>query len=234
VRGISTDIQKKLLLSVGSHKATRLLSPVEVAEAVQASLDAGSTLQQIAEFLHLEGTSVLTKFVRLLRLSPAVRHLVDWGRSQSTIGFTAASEVARLNDHEGQMQLCQAGLQHQLGSSEMKQILQLHQRSRRPLTDCVAEILKLRPSVQRVHVFLGAVTDPGMRRRLAAVSQLDRDVAMRNAVQRAFPRLAKFGCRLGSEKFTITGDEDVSAQLAQGGKDFEAAINKALAESVSP
>jgi hypothetical protein len=234
VRGISTDIQKKLLLSVGSHKAIRLLSPVEVAEAVQASLDAGSTLQQVAEFLHLEGTSVLTKFVRLLRLSPDVRHLVDWGKSESTIGFTAASEVARLDNPDEQMQLCQAGLQHQLGSAEMKQILQLHQRSGRSIEDCVAEILRLRPHVQRIHVFLGEVTSPELRQRLAAISQADRDTAMRSAVISAFPGLARFGCRLGSERFTITGDDGVSTELAQGGKDFEAAINKALAEAVSP
>jgi hypothetical protein len=234
VRGLSVDVQKKLLLSVGSHRATRQLTPVEVAEAVQTSLDAGSTLQEIAEFLQLEGTSVLTKFVRLLRLSPNVRHLVDWGRSDSTIGFTAASEVARLNDHEGQAQLCQAALQHQLGSAEMKQILQLHQRSGRPIANCVEEILKLRPRVQTVHVLLGAVTAPDVRKRLASLSQAERDTVLRSAMKSAFPRLAKFGCRLGAERFTITGDEDVPAELNQGGRDFEAAINDALAETVSP
>lgn len=234
MRGVSTDIQKKLLLSVGSHRAARPLTPVEVAEAVQASLDAGSTLQEIAEFLHLEGTSVLTKFVRLLRLSPDVRHLVDWGKSESTIGFTAASEVARLDKHDEQMQLCQAGLQHQLGSSEMKQILQLHQRSGRPIEDCVAEILQLRPRVQRIHVLIGAVTSPDVCQRLAAISQADRDTVMRSAVKRAFPKLGKFGCRLGTDRFTVTGDDGVSTELVQGGKDFEAAINVALAEAVSP
>ena len=234
MRGLTTDVQRKLLLSVGSHRASRPLSPAEVAEAVQTSLNAGSTMQEIAESLHLEGTSVLTKFVRLLNLSPAVRHLVDWGRSESTIGFTAASEVARLSDHEGQLQLCHAGLQHQLGSAEMKQILQLHQRSGRSITDCVTEILRLRPRIQRIHVFLGAVNSPDVRRRLAALSQADRDVALRSAVSSAFPRLGKFGCRLGAERFTVTGDEEMSAELAQGGKDFEAAINDVLAEAVSP
>jgi hypothetical protein len=210
------------------------LTPVEVAEAVQASLDAGSTLHEIAEFLHLEGTSVLTKFVRLLRLSPEVRHLVDWGKSESTIGFTAASEVARLDKHDEQVQLCQAGLQHQLGSSEMKQILQLHQRSGRSIEDCVVEILQLRPRVQRIHVLIGAVTSPDVCRRLAPISQADRDTVMRSAVKKAFPKLGKFGCRLGADRFTVTGDDGVSTELVQGGKDFEAAINVALAEAVSP
>lgn len=234
MRGISTDIQKKLLLSVGSHRVVRSLTPVEVAEAVQASLDAGSTLQEIAEFLHLEGTSVLTKFVRLLRLPPDVRHLVDWGKSESTIGFTAASEVARLDDPDGQMQLCRAGLQHQLGSAEMKQILQLHRRSGQSIEDCVAEILRLRPRIERINVFIGAVTSPEVRQRLAAISQSDRDTAMRTALKNAFPGLGNFGCRLGTQKFTVTGDEGVSTELVQGGKDFEAAINIALAGAALP
>lgn len=234
MRGISTDIQKKLLLSVGSHRAARPLTPVEVAQAVQASLDAGSTLQEIAEFLHLESTSELTKFVRLLRLSTDVRHLVDWGRPKSAIGFTVASEVARLDAPDEQMQLCKAALEHGIGRSEMQQLLQLHQRSGRSIEDCVAEILRLRPRVQRIHVLIGAVTSPDVCQRLAAISQADRDVVMRSAVKKAFPKLGKFGCRLGTDRFTVTGDDGVSTELAQGGKDFEAAINDSLAEALSP
>ena len=109
MKGIPTDLQRKLLLSIGSHRDTRPLTPVEVGEAVRTSADAGTTLLEIAEFLHLEGTSVLAKFVRLLRLSPAVRHLVDWGRSDATIGFTAASEVARLDDPDDQLHYARPG-----------------------------------------------------------------------------------------------------------------------------
>lgn len=172
--------------------------------------------------------------MRLLRLSPDVRHLVDWGKSESKIGFTAASEVARLDKPGEQMQLCQAGLQHQLGSAEMKQIMQLHRRSGQSIEDCVAEILQLRPRVQRIHMLIGEVTSPDVRRRLAAISQAERDTLMRSAVKQAFPKLGKCGSRLGAERFTVTGDDGVSAELVQGGKDFEAALNVALAEAVSP
>lgn len=234
MRGVSAETQKKLLLSVGSHKTNRPLSPVEVAEAVQDFLDAGSTLRQIAEFLHLEDSSVLTKFVRLLRLSPEVRHLVDWGMSESTIGFTVASEVARLGKPEEQMELCQASLENQLGSAEMKQVLQLHRRSGRPIEDCLTEVLRLRPIVQRIHVFLGEVTSREVRERLAALSQIDRDRAMRSAVKSAFPGLTGCGCRLGPTRFTITGDDRVAKEVTRRSGDFEAAINKALTEAVSP
>jgi len=217
---------------VGSHQSTRPLSPVEVAEAVQTAVDAGSSLRELAEFLHLEGTSVLTKFVRLLNLSPAVRHMVDWGKSDSTIGFTAASEVARLDDHDEQIQLCRAILQHRLGSTEMKQVLQLHNRFGKSLDDSIAEILKLRPNVERIHVYIGAVDSPELRKLLAGLTQAERDTALRDAIRRGYPALRKFGCRQGAERFTITGDEGVAAGL--GGTEFETAINNALAEIVTP
>jgi hypothetical protein len=98
----------------------------------------------------------------------------------------------------------------------------------------VSEIIRLRPRVQRIHVFIGAVTFPDVRQRLAAIPQADRDTVLRSAVKSAFPRLERYGCRLGSERFTVTGDEGVSAELTQDGSDFEAAINDALAEAVSP
>jgi hypothetical protein len=233
VQGLSTDIQKKLLLSIGSHRDIRLLTPVEVGEAVQTSVNAGTTMQEVAEFLHLEGTSVLTKFVRLLRLSPDVRHLVDWGRSDATIGFTAASEVARLDDPADQLQLCQAGLRNRLGSSEMKQILQLHKRSGQSISDCIEEILKLRPRTAQIHVLIGGITEPALSARLAAVSQAERDKWLHQAVTKSFPALARYGGRLGPNRFTITGDKAVSAELTKDGKDFEAVINHALAETVS-
>lgn len=234
MRGLSADSQKKLLLSIGSHRVNRPLSPVEVGEAVQASLNAGSSLHEVAEALHLEDTSVLTKFVRLLQLTPEVRHLVDWGRSDSTIGFTAASEVARIQDPQDQVRLCHACLEHQLGSAEMKQVVQLRKRSRKLIEECVKEVLRLRPRIQRVHVFLGAVTSPALRGCLATLTQAQRDGLLQGAIRRRFGEMGEFGCRLGTDGFTITGGEKVAADLSQGGTDFEATINNDLAETVSP
>lgn len=234
MQGISTDTQRKLLLSVGSHRSKRPLSPVEVGEAVQALVDAGSSLGEVAESLHLEDTSVLTKFLRLVRLTPEIRHVVDWGRSSSTIGFTAASEIGKLSDPVEQAQLCQAALAHQMGSGEVKQVVQLHNRSKRAVNACIDEILRLRPEVQRFHVLLGAIRSPEVRARLAELEQSERDYALRTVVQSAFPGL-KFDCRLGTDGFTITGGEEVSRALSQAGKeDFETLINNALCETVSP
>ena len=114
----------------------------------------------------------------------------------------------------------------------MKQILQLHNRSGRPLADCIEEILKLRPKTDLIHVLIGGVTEAAPRGRLAACSQAERDEWLRRAVANAYPALARFGGRLGPDRFTITGDKAVSAELTKDGKDFEAVINHSLAETV--
>ncbi len=134
--GLSPEQTKRLLLSVGSHRGTRPFSPVEVAETLKISIDAGSKLSELASALHLDGTSMVTRFLRLLDLSPQVRDWVDWGESGSTIGFTAASELSRLSDSGEQNQLGRAALENQLKSSEVREVVQIRRRSKRPLAAC--------------------------------------------------------------------------------------------------
>jgi hypothetical protein len=235
VLGLSPDIHKKLLLTVGSHRAQRPLSPVEVSEAIQASLTAGSSLEEIAEALHLESPSVLNDFLRLLRLTPEVRHVVDWGRATaSTIGFKAGAKLAQLSEPEEQHRVCRAALQHRLSKAEIEQVVQLRKRSKQSIDDCIAEALRMRPQVQKVNVFIGAVAAPEVRARLAALNQAQRDNVLRVVIQREFPALRRVSCRLGVDGFTIAGGEEVSAALTQEGKDFEALINEALAEDGAP
>jgi ParB-like chromosome segregation protein Spo0J len=235
VQGLSPNIHKQLLLTVGSHRAQRPLSPVEVGEAIQASLTAGSSLEEIAEALHLEGPSVLNDFLRLLRLTPEVRHVVDWGRATtSTIGFKAGAKLAQLSEADEQRRVCRAALQHRLSKAEIEQVVQLRKRSKKSIDDCIAEVLRMRPQVQQMNVFIGAVAAPKVRERLAALDQAQRDGVLRAVIQRVFPALKQVSCRLGVDGFTIAGGDDVSAALTQDGKDFEALINEALAEDGTP
>jgi hypothetical protein len=233
MQGLSTDLQKKLLLTVGSHRARRPLLPVEVGQAIQASLDAGSPMDEIAQWLHLDDTSVLSDFVRLLQLASELRHLVAWGRADLTIGFKAASEIARLSGAAEQIELCQAAVEHKLGSAEVRQVVQLRRRSKKTIKACVQEVLGMRPRVQRVHILLGAVTSPKVRNRLATLDQTVRDELLRSAIQSRFPALTKFSCRLGTDGFTVGGSQEVAVAWSEAGNEFEAAINDALAGTLA-
>ena len=79
--GVPPETKRDLLLTVGSHRDDRPLSPEEVARSFQAALDAGSTLADLAALVHFDGTSMVSRFLRLLRLPGDVLRVVGWGQS---------------------------------------------------------------------------------------------------------------------------------------------------------
>lgn len=231
--GLTPEQNKKLLLSVGSHRGTRQFSPIEVAETLKISIDAGSKLSDLANALHLDGTSMVTRFLRLLELSPQVQHWVDWGESGSTIGFTAAFELSRLADPDEQSQLGRAALENQLKSSEVREIVQLRRRSERSLAECVEEIMRMRPHVEKLHLFIGAIIPQELRAALRARTQSERDKLLRSAVVERYPNLRQFSSRLGVERFTLSGGDAVSRILRGTSEDFESAINSVLSRKIT-
>lgn len=231
--GLTPETTKKLLLSVGSHRGSRPFSPLEVAQALRTAISAGTKLTDVASALHLDGTTMVTRFLRLLELSPQVQDWVDWGESGSTIGFTAASELSRLPDTDEQTQLSRAALENQLKSSEVKQIVQLRLRSKRSLQECIKETMQMRPRVQKLHLFIGAIVEEEVRALLRSRVQSERDGLLRVAVLERYPSMPQFSSRLGVERFTITGGDAVAAVLNAGSDDFESAINNALRRNLA-
>ena len=70
MRGLSSAEVRQLILSVGTHKSERPLSPVEVAQLMQKAVKAGENRKEIAARLLLEDSSIIGRFIRLLQLPP--------------------------------------------------------------------------------------------------------------------------------------------------------------------
>src|ERR1043166_6570687 len=95
--GLSDEQCRHLLISVGTHRRDRALSPLEVAELLEKALGAGATRRQIRSVLQLGSTEVST-FLRLLELDPGIRHLAGWsGKAKSTIPFSSLAHLAGLS-----------------------------------------------------------------------------------------------------------------------------------------
>jgi hypothetical protein len=227
VRGLSPEEQKLLLLSVGSHRTNRPYSPVEVAQRFQKAIAAGTSLKECSEAVHFDGTSMVSRFLRLLRLRPEIQHLADWGQTGSTIAFTAASELARALPEDQQV-ASQAVLQHGLSSSEVKQLVQMRERSGKPMAECVDDLLRLRPHIEKRYVFVGAVISERLRRHLSNLTQAQRDGLLRAALPKRYPGLRGFASRMGTERFTIVGPEALAQTLNADDEGFETAINAGL------
>ena len=177
--------------------------------------------------MQLKGTSMIFRFLRLLKLNPEIQHLVDWGQSGATISFTAAWRLTELKPKD-QTRACDAILEYQLTSPEVEQLIQLRVRSHKPIGECIKAALRMRPHVERRHVFIGAIVSQKVRNKLSAMLQEDRDRLLGQVLSKLYSDLRDFACRLGVERFTIVGGDNVAAILTREDKDFESTINAAL------
>lgn len=223
------DEHKRLLLSVGTHRGVRPLSPVEVATLLRRVVASGASLAACAEALHLGGTSQIGRFLSLLKLPEDVQHLVDWGRSGVTVAFTAAFEVSRLEDHEDQRLAAHAVLEFDLSTAEVRQLVQARKRSKKPMDECVRIILKMRPQVEVRHVFVGSVRED-IRPALRLLTQFQRDKLLHDILEKTFRELHAGG-RLGLERFTLVGGKPLGDAAKAKKDEIEMQMNAELAEA---
>ena len=225
---LSPQERRGLLLSVGTHRARRLLSPVEVANLFAKILAGGGSLDDCADAARLEGTTIVTRFMRLLKLPRAVRHLVDWGSRPGTIGFSAGSELARLDDEADEEVVGRSILVHRLSGSEVRQVVQLRRRSERSIDECVKEVVETRVRIERRYVYIGAVTIPALRAVLQMMTQGQRDELLVSAIKRVLTAKDIAVSRLGPEQFTLVGGEDFGSAMSQMKDVLEQKVNSAL------
>ena len=76
MKGLSAYELRQLILSVGTHRSDRPLSPIEVAKLMRRALDMGETRKTLAGRLLLDDSSIIGRFMRLLSLPVQVQHLV--------------------------------------------------------------------------------------------------------------------------------------------------------------
>ena len=221
----------KMSVGYGTHKRGRPLSPVEVGTLLRRTCAAGSTLGDCANALSLDCTTQLSRFLRILDLPPDLRHLVAWGRSRDSIGFTTAVELVRVPDAEDQRAIANAILEEALQTSEVRQVAQLRQRSHRPVEECIQEVLGMRPVVERRYVFIGAVGDDALQATLASMTQTQRDQALKASIEAT--GLTGASGRLGEQLFTLVGDDRFNEALSEKGRTtIEAELRARIAESV--
>lgn len=225
------DILPEIILSVGTHRKKRLLSPIEVSERFAMLLNQGYSKEKIAEFVKLD-PSMLERFIRLLQLEPYIKHLVDWGRSnKSAISFSAASEISLLNPKD-QIHVTEAILKYQLTKSETKQITEIKKRSSKEISNCINEVLNMRPRIICKHVFLGTITDDRIISKLKKKTQKERDKTLKDILNKRLLPEMEWDGRLGKNRFTLVGGVLFNKQVSKFKPNFEKALNTWLVEEL--
>lgn len=213
----------------GRHQPRRPFSPVECARLYRRAEREGSNRAESARKTDLDATGV-GRFLRLLDLPPEVQHLVDWGRGEF-VGFSSASELVRLADSEDRRVVAEAVLSERLTSKEVRQVVQLRERSGRAVPDCVQEVVGMRTVVEKRYVFVGAVVDEDVVAALGSLVQGERDAVLAGAI-RAIGLRGASG-RLGTRIFTLVGAEEFGESMAQVGRgSIEALVRDRLRENI--
>ncbi len=232
MRGLSSYEIRQLILSVGTRKSTRPLSPVEVAKLMQKALDAGEKRADIADRLYLDNSTMIGHFTRLLSLPTQVQQLIGWGADPVTVSFTAAYEIARLDSTQEQSVLTKASLESQLDKFEMRQVVQIRRRSRNPIEDCIKAVLNQRPIVEKRHLIIGELGSEKLKKELKQISQLERNNLLQSTLERYVPDIPYLGCKLGDVYFLLVGDARFHTAIMSLLGGFEKSITEYLIQEL--
>lgn len=227
MEGLTENEQKELMLSVGTHRDTRRLSPTEVALLLRKAIDSGSTRRQCAETLGI-GTTQISTFLRLLELTADIQHLAEWGKLDSaSIPFSSLSEIARLakNDH---VAAAEAILRYDLKWKEIIQLTQIALRSSAGIEESIRRVLQLRPEIETRHLIIGAITSGALQLELANTSQSDRNSELRSVLRENLGLDKDIGVKLGHTRFTVIGSSNPVEDAGVSAEEFEKAVNNAL------
>ena len=226
MRGISAENERDLILSVGTQKTDRPLSPIEVAGLIERAIRSGTTIGEISKEILLD-TTMITRFRRLSALAPEIQHFIGWG-GKSRISFSAASEIARLRTPEEQEYVGTAAVEHGLSKKEVIQVVEARNKLGKSIDESVKEILDMRPRTIKRYLYIGAIRSSRVKERLNNMSQKERDELFEKVVTSNLPNLPPWDGLLGKERFTLVGEEDLNRRLVELKADFASSINNYL------
>jgi hypothetical protein len=229
--GFPDSKRRELILSVGTHRAKRYLSPSEVCEYLLEWLNCGATLSSIATQLHLKRPDMLKRFLKLESLAEELRPLVDWGSPDNGLSFSTAALIASERSSD-QLELGKAIIANRLNRREMESILQRARRGQVPLKVAVEEIVRLRPRVEERYVYIGRLRSD-VSERLQGLSHKERDDLLKRAINEMLGGECLCTARLSLSRWTLVGDKAFGNRLAAVGKSLDPRINDALAQLLS-
>lgn len=227
IPGLSEREFRELLLSVGTHKGNRPLTPVEVGERFSKAITAGASTHECATAMMLKGDTMVKRFLSLTKLPPDLKHLIDWRESGvGVVGFSGAVELLRC-PADTQAELGLAIIEHGLTKKEVQSVRQLFERSGDGLSLCVGRVVGRRPVVRHMEVVLGAVVAPDLRASLLNRSQYERNRLLAPIVAELTAGFQGVVGRLGTSSYSLVGPKGLIGSLSGVG-DHEHAVERAL------
>ena len=149
----------KLLASLNVSGSNRPLSPVEVANEINAMCsDLNGNLKEVIKRLPVSN-DIIKEFLCLIKLPIEIQDIVTWGESSKTcgsIGFSAAAKMSRLKNRDDMLKLASTilDMSRPVTKEEIKEVLSLKRRiPNKPIDECITEVLNVSRQTT-IHYFL--------------------------------------------------------------------------------
>lgn len=215
--GLASKEWQDLVLSVGTHRGQRRISPVQVASLLKRALNNANDVEQLAKALHFQDRTMVSRFLSLLNLPEEYQELVGWGKGDGLISFTSAALVSSLSDKQMIRDALEVVLTQDLAKAETEALVQRIRRSEgtKTVSDAASEVLKMRPRIETRHLIVGAVKEAALTSKLSSMDQWSRDRIWRQVLHDNFPEVQVRGSRLTHKMFYITTDAEGRERLLQ-------------------
>ena len=138
-----------LLATLGTHKRSRPLSPLEAAKELDTFFERGGRLKQLPV-----KEDAIREFLSLLELPKTVQKMLGWrGIKRGEIGMYSGSRISALKKAEDKEALAKSAVERELGSKEVRRIVRHKLRHpKKSIGDCIETVVAMRP-IKR-HLFI--------------------------------------------------------------------------------
>ena len=174
----------KVKFSIGETNGIRVpdfqrpVKPLEVAQCFEMLLskdgDWSWSRKELAEYMGLTGTTLIGKFLLLLKLPEAIGSFIEWGRSSGGwIGYSSAKELGKCKPEHIEA-LFHSALKYKMTKNEIRSVKQLEERSKSSIEESVARVVGRRSSVVHKIIWIG-YADERIQAFLSPLLQKQRD-----------------------------------------------------------
>ncbi len=152
-------------MSIKVKGSDRPLTPIEVSNGISDfKHDLNDDYEELSRRLRVK-RDIIKDFELLLKLPPEIQDTISFGTSKSSkgrISFTTAARIAELKDAEDMLKMGLAVLSfpRPISKTEVENIVILKKKNQeKPIEDCIAEIVKMRPKLVKHFLFVSGLQD---------------------------------------------------------------------------
>jgi hypothetical protein len=225
--GLHEDEWRDLVLSVNVRKKDRRLSPFQVAGLLMKALEQ-TDIATLAKALGSDDKTTLQKIARLAKLPDQYACLVDWGSRRGYLSMSTAAELLRLESLETVLEAFKAAIEASLTKDEARQVIQISQRSHRPILECVQQALLTRPKITRHELIIGSVVSRKARQIVVKLGAETVTKKLRLALARHYPTIVAESVRVSEQRFSLmfTAADAASFRQFLGGASVENTVTR--------